>query len=211
MKPIQSIHDEVRHYRRVRRSTPGRRLPMSRRSGYIILGVGAAILTAIAGYTVGALVIGSFSSSPPQSAAYGLPQAPPGVSFVSAEAQMVNLTTSPAVGGCTASNLGNLTSPTALVSGASTAICLSHSASGYDAADFMYTLQIQWNATAANATVFKVQVSLDVTPSANDLFVTAYVKTSATITSPESAVLAVDLTQSSDTSVTAYAVLVTQL
>lgn len=184
---------------------------MSRRSAILILGVGAAILTAVAGFTVGSLVIGSFSSSPPQSAAYGLPEAPPGVSFVSAEAQMVNLTTSPAVGQCNASNLGNLTSPTPLVSGASTGLCLTHSATGYAAADFMYTLEIQWNGTAANSTIFKIQVSVDVTPAANDLFVTAYVKTSATIPSPESAILSLDMTQAGDTSVTAYAVLVTEL
>ncbi len=210
MKPIQSIHDEVRHYRRVPRA-PAARRALSRRSAFVILGVGAAILTAVAGFSVGSLVLGTFSSSPPQAGAYGLAEGAPGVSFPIAELQMVNATTSPSAGQCNASNLGNLSDPTALTSGASTGVCLSHSADGFAAADFMFTMQVEWNASAANATVFKVQVSIDVTPSTNDLFVTAYVKTSATISSPESAILALDLTQSGDTSYTTYAVLVTQL
>lgn len=200
----------VRHHRRVRKA-PKRRLPLTGQGPLVLLGLGAAILTCVAGYALGSFVLGGFSSSPPQSAASGIPNAPPGVSFVSAEAQFVNATSSPATGACTAANLGNLSSPTALVSAAATTICLSHSATGYAAGDIDYTLEVSWNNTAANATIFKVQVSIDVTPAANDVSVTTYVKTSATIASSEQAVYAIDMIQAGDTSVTGYAMLVTEL
>jgi hypothetical protein len=176
-----------------------------------VLGVGVAILGSVAALAMGSFIIGSFSSSPPQSSAGGIPNAPPGVSFVFAEAQIVNATTVPAAGACAASNLGTSASPTNLTSGTVTALCLSSAVGGFSAADLMYTLEIAWNTTAANATAFKVQVSLDVTPTAHDIAVTSYVKTSATITSAESAVYALDLTQSGDTGVTQFSVLVTQL
>lgn len=197
-----------RHHRRVRR--PQRR-GLRGHGPLVLLGTGAAILTCVAGFALGSFVLGGFASAPPQSAAYGIPNAPPGVSFVQAIALFVNSTTTPATGACTASNVGNSTSPTALTNGAATAICLSHSATGYTAGDTIYTLEVQWNSTSANATVFKVQVAIDVTPTANDISATCYLKTSATITTSEQAVFSVDLIQQGDTSVTQFAVLVTEL
>ncbi|HYA10890.1 MAG TPA: hypothetical protein VEH10_04385, partial [Thermoplasmata archaeon] len=173
--PPRTLEGGVRHHRHVRRAP---RRPLRGHTPIILLGVGAALLVSVAGYTLGSFVLGGFASSPPQSAAYGIPNAPPGVSFVQAEALFINSSTSPATGSCTAANLGNLTAPTALTNGAATPLCLSHSAGGYGAGDTAYMLEVSWNATALNATVFKVQVSLDVTPAANDISVTAYVKTS---------------------------------
>jgi len=208
--PAPNALGEVRHRRRVRRVAK-RPSPFRGQGPLILVGLGAAILTCVAGYALGSFVLGGFNSSPPQSAASGIPNAPPGVSFVSAEAQFVNSTSNPATGACTAANLGNLTVPVALVSGAATSICLSHSAGGYAAGDIDYTLEVSWNNTAANATIFKVQVSIEVTPATNDLSLTTYVKTSATITTSEQAIYAVDMIQAGDTAVTGYAMLVTEL
>jgi hypothetical protein len=204
----RSFEAAAPHHRRVRRASRRR---LARHTPLLLLGVGAALITCVAGYTLGSLVLGGFGSSPPQSAAYGIPNAPTGVSFVQAELQFTNGTTSPATGSCTAANLGNLTAPTGLTSGVATPLCLSHSATGFAAGDAVYILQIQFNTTALNSTVFKVQVSIDVTPSANDISVTSYLKTSAAISSPEQATYGFDLIQSGDTAVNNFAVLVTQL
>jgi len=187
-----------------------RRRP-NRRAWFVVLGVGAGILAAVGALTAGSFVFGSFSSVPPQSAAGGIPNAPPGVWFVIAQAQMVNASTIPATGACTASNLGNISSPVLLSSGNTSGLCANHVPGGFATGDMMFTMEIGWNATALNATIFKVQVSFAVTPSANDVAVTSYVKTSVRITSPEMAVYALDITQAGDTSVTSFSALVTQL
>ncbi|MGP8078013.1 MAG: hypothetical protein ACLQC7_07055 [Thermoplasmata archaeon] len=163
------------------------------------------------GVVLGAFVLGSFGSNPPQISAGGIPGAPAGVSAVLAEAQIVNATSIPPTGGCTASNLGTFALPTVLVSGASTGLCLSHSVTGFAASDTMYVLEVAWGTAAANATIFQVQVGISVLPAANDLVVSSYLKTSTTITSTETAIFAVDLTQSGDTSLVQYDVLVTEL
>jgi hypothetical protein len=204
----RGFEEAGRHHRRVRRVSgprPFRHTPL------LLVAIGVALLTCVGGYALGSFVLGGFSSAPPQSAASGVPNAPPGVTFVQALAMPVNSSTSPATGGCTASNIGNATVPTNLTDGAATAICLSHSVGGFGAGDTMYVLEVSWNATASNSTVFKVQVSIDVTPSTNDVSVTSYVRTSATITTSEQAVFAVDMLQAGDTAVTGYSMLMTQL
>lgn len=199
----------MRHHRHIRGPAPR---PKSRQRLLLAtLGVGIGIVALVGAYAVGSFILGSFASVPSQSSAVGIPNAPPGVSFVFAEAQLVNHSTAPAAGACTALNLGNASSPTALTNGTVTPICLSSSVGGFASADTMYTLEIGWNATALNSTVFKVQVTIDVTPSANDITVTSYVKTSAKIVSSDWAVYAVDLTQAGDTSVVQFGVLVTEL
>lgn len=197
-------HRRVRTPRKLRRRSPTT-VP------YTILGVGAAILIGVTGFTLGSLVIGSFSSTSQQTAAYGVPSAPPGISWVSAEAQLVTPTSVPETGSCTTSNLGTALAPTALVNGAATAICLSTSAGGFATSDLVFALNISWNTSAAVNTTFKVQIAIDVTPTANDVLVTSYVKTSTTITTSEEAVFALDISQSTDTSVTEFSALVTQL
>lgn len=160
---------------------------------------------------MGAFLLGSFSSVPAQSSASGTPSAPPGVSYTLAQAQIVSGTSVPATGACTTSNLGNLSSPTALTNGTSTGICLSTAVGGFAAGDVMYILQVSWNHSALNATVFEAQIAVDVTPTSHNIVATSYVKTSATIVSSESAVFAVDLIEAGDTSVTGFSVLITQL
>lgn len=206
--PVSSLGGEMHHHRRVRH--PVRRRPRIS-APLIFLGVGAAILTSIAGFTIGSLVLGGFSSTPSQAGAYGIPNAPPGISFVEAEAQFVNATSVPAAGACIASNLGTLAAPTVLTSGASTALCLTTSATGYASGDTVYILEVSWNSSAAVSTTFKVQVSIDVLPATNDISVTSYVNTSATISPSEQAIYSVDMTQAGDTGVTQFAMLVTQL
>ncbi len=198
------------HYRRTRVNGP--RPPRRRRPWIIVIGVGLGVLASVAALAVGTFVIGTFGSVPPQGSAGGMPNAPPGVSFPSAGATFVNATTTPAAGNCSVSNLGSLASPTALSNGNGTAICLSTNATGYATGDLVYTLVVSWNSTAANSTIFKVQVSLGVTPTGHDISdVTVYVKTSSRISTSEQAVLAVDLTQAGDTSVDWFDALVTQL
>jgi len=194
-----------RHLRRARGRRPFRHTPI------LLVAIGAALLTSVAGYALGSFVLGGFGSAPPQSAASGVPNAPPGVTFVQALAMPVNGSTSPATGDCNASNVGNVSVPTNLTSGVATPICLTHSVTGFGAGDTMYVLEVAWNTTASNSTVFKVQVSIDVTPSTNDISVTSYLRTSPTIASPEQAVYAVDMLQAGDTAVTGYSMLITQL
>jgi len=176
---------------------------------YVALGVGAAILASVGALSVGSLVFSTFASVPQQTGATGIPNAPPGVSFPLAEGQVVSGTSTPATGGCSVGNLGTLTSPTLLTDGATTALCLNTPVGGFAAADDMFELEIAWSHAAANGS-FKLQVSIDVTPSANDVGATSYVNTSA-ITVSEQAFYALDLTQAGDTSVTGFSVLVTQL
>ncbi len=164
-----------------------------------------------AGYAIGAFVIGTFASTPAQSSAAGSPEGPPGVSYSVAEAEVVATNTTPAGGSCVATNLGTMASPTALSNGNATAICLTSNASGFATGTTMYVLGVVWNHTALNSTIFKVQIGLQVLPSTHNLAVTSYVKTSATITVNETAYFAVDLTEASDTGVTGYQVLVTEV
>jgi len=211
MSAARSFSTGARHYRRTRPVPTGPPPRSNRRTWIAVLGIGAAILASVTALSVGSFVLSTFGSVPPQSSAGGIPNAPPGVFFVEASAVIVNATSTPAAGQCAASNLGTPTSPTLLTNGVTTGLCMSHQVGGFAAADTMYTLEISWTSAAANATMFKLQVSIDVTPSANDLSLTSYVNTSATISTSESAVYALDMTESGDTSVTGFSTLVTQL
>jgi hypothetical protein len=75
----------------------------------------------------------------------------------------------------------------------------------------MYVLEVSWGTTAANATIFEAQIGVSVTPAANDIVAASYLKTSATITSAETAIFAIDLTQAGDTSLITFNVLITEL
>jgi len=209
MRPSQVIGGEIRHHRRIR--GPAAPPRSSRRPWFIVLGLGAAILASVTALSLGSFTFGSFSSVPNQSSAGGIPNAPPGVTFPLAEAQLVNSTTVPASGACVTSNLGTSTSPTRLSNGNATGICMKTVVGGFAPGDTMFTMEISWSSVAHNATVFKLQVSMSVTPSANDVSVVSYINTSATITSSEQAIYALDLNQASDTSVTGFSVLVTEL
>jgi hypothetical protein len=176
----------------------------------VVVGVGLGILASVAALAVGAFVIGSFGSVPPQSSAGGIPHAPPGVTFVQAEAVLVNGTSTPATGNCSASNIGTPGAPTVLSNGNATAICLSTHTGGYALGDQAYTLEVAWSSAAANATVFEVQVSM-VTSPASHSNATTYLKTSTHITSSEEAVFSIDMTQLNVTAVASFNVLVTQL
>ncbi len=168
------------------------------------------VLTFVAAFAVGSFVLGPFGSTHPQSSAGGAPTPPTGVSYVSAGAAVVGATSVPPTGACTASNLGTDLSPTALVNNTTTVLCLSSSLTGFAAADVMYTWVLAWNSSAAPSTIFEVQVSVSVSPSTNNLLATSYVETSPSPVN-DTAVYAVDLTQSSDTSVQSYNFLVTEL
>ncbi|MGB6500234.1 MAG: hypothetical protein WBG19_02375 [Thermoplasmata archaeon] len=163
------------------------------------------------GFATAAFVLGTFNSNPFQSSASGTPNAPPGVSYVLARAYEVNATGVPAAGACVTSNLGTLVAPTALVDGAATGICLNTPALGFGTGDIMYVFEVQWSNLAAVSTTFQVQIGVDVTPAANDVVVASYVQTSATITTSEQAIFALDMTAASDTSVVQFNILMTQL
>jgi hypothetical protein len=194
---------------RSRKYRPARRR-FSGTGVWLIIGGAAAAIVA-SGFAVGAFVIGSFGSTPLQSSAFGAPMPPPGLSYVSAQAQIVGPTTVPAAGACVASNIGTLGTPTALANGTNTGICLSTNASGFLTGDTMYTLEISFSHLAANSTIFEIQIGIDVTPSGHSIAVTSYLKTSASIVSQENATFALDLTESGDISVVQYGLLVTQL
>jgi hypothetical protein len=198
------------HYRRTRANLPPPRR-VGGRTWVVVFGVGAGILASIAALSVGSFVIGSFATAPPQSAAGGIPNAPPGVSFVYAEVQLVNASTIPAAGSCNASNLGTSASPTALTNGTTTGLCMNTASGGFSTSDYMWSLELGWNSSAAASTVFRIQVVIAVTPAANDLSITSYVKTSASLTPPEFAVYGLDMTKAGDTSIQQYSVLVTEL
>ncbi|HTW55692.1 MAG TPA: hypothetical protein VMG36_04505 [Thermoplasmata archaeon] len=188
--------------------------PARRRFGgtavWLIIG-GAAAAIVSSGFVVGAFVIGSFGSSPHQSSVFGAPTAPPGLSYVAAQAEIVSPSTTPAAGACVTSNLGTIGTPTLLVNGTTTAICLSTNASGFTTGDTMYTFEVSFSHLAANATIFELQFGVDVTPGANDIVATSYVETSVSIVNSENATFAVDMTESGDTSLVQYGILVTQL
>lgn len=175
-----------------------------------MVAVGAALIIT-SGFAVASFVIGTFSSNPLQSSAAGTPGAPPGVSYVLAEAQIVNATTHPDAGACVTSNLGTLVAPTALTNGVDTGICLNTPVAGFGSGDTMYVFEVSWGATAAVSTIFEVQIGVVVTPSANDVVATSYVETSATITTSEQATFAIDMTAAGDTSIVQFNVLTTQL
>jgi hypothetical protein len=199
--------DGTRHYRRVRAFVPPKR---ARPVWLLPLAGAVVVVTFVAAFAVGSLVIGSFGTTLPQTSAGGIPNAPPGVSFVSAEAQVVGNSSLPATGGCNASNLGTHGSPTTLPNGTPTALCLSSSVDGFAAADLMYAWVISWNASAVASTIFEVQISIAVSPSNHNLLATSYVETSAAAVNG-TAVYALDLTQSSDSAVQSYSFLVSQL
>jgi hypothetical protein len=194
---------------RPRRHIPRLRLP---KSMYWIVAAGAIALSS--GFAFGALTFGPFAFSPQQTGASGAPPPPPvGISFPLAQLQLVSNNSSappPRAGACATSNLGTNGTPTALVNGTNTTICLSTHGGGYALGDLAYILDVSWNKSAALSTTFQVQVSLIVSPSANSFTATAYVKTSATITSHEGATFAIDLTQANDTAINHYSVLVTE-
>jgi hypothetical protein len=179
-------------------------------SYWLIVAASAAVIIT-SGYALGAFIIGSFGSSPPQSSAQGTPTAPPGLTYVLAEAQVVNATNLPAQGSCTTSNLGSLATPTLLTNGAKTGICLNTAVAGFTSGDLMYVFSVSWGTSAAVSTIFEIQVGVDVTPSTNDVVATSYLETSATITVSEGAVFGLDLTAAGDTGVVSYSILVTQL
>jgi len=191
-----------------RRRLPRFRLP---RSIYWVVAAGAIALGS--GFAVGALTFGPFAFSPQQTGATGTPPPPPtGISFPLAEAQLVSNNNSSLVhvGGCASSNLGTNATPTALVNGTNTTICLTSHGGGYALGDLVYVLYVAWNKTAALSTTFQVEVSLIVSPSANSFTAASYVKTSATIASHEGALFVADLTQANDTALNHYSVLVTE-
>lgn len=207
MSASKSEIREPPHRRRVR----GRAIRRWGRGATWLAVAGVAALIGVSGYSVGAFVIGTFATVPNQSSATANPTAPPGVSYVLTEDQIVSSTTVPASGNCVTSNLGNQTSPALLSNGNKTGLCLSISGTGFGTGDNMYIMEISWNTSAAVGTVFQAQIGLGVTPVSHDIVTTAYVKTSATITTSEMAVFAVDLTQSGDSGVTQLSVLITQL
>ncbi len=194
------------HYRRTRTKAK----PIVARSYWVFIAAGAGAIV-FSGAVLGAFVIGTFTSNPPQSAASGVPQAPPGVSFVLAKANPVNGTSIPAAGACTTSNLGTLGTPTALTDAGTVGICLNAPVAGFTAGDIMYDFEINWGTSAAPSTIFEVQLGIDIVPSANDVVATSYVETSATLATGDNAVFAVDMTAAGDTSLTSYTILVTQL
>lgn len=187
--------------------TEKKRLP---RLFYVFLGI--ATLTLLTGFTIGALTLGGFGSSPRQaSAQVVIPGPPAGLTFPLAEAVFVTASSSPAVGACAASNLGTQLSPTPLVNGKNTTICLATVTDGFALGDTAYILDLEWNKTAAISTTFEVQVFISASPSSNDVLVTSFVNTTATITTEEIATFAIDLTAADDSGVTGFNVLVTQL
>lgn len=190
------------------RAMPGRR-PKFPRALYWVIGLGAVALSA--GFAVGTLTFGSFGFMPHQAGASGVPPSPPaGISFPLAEAELASATSTPAAGACVTSNLGTNATPTQLVNGTNTTICLSTHSGGFSIGDTIYIMEVAWNASAPLSMTFQVQVYLGVSPSANSIVVTSYIETSAAITSHEGAVFAFDLSQSSDTAITGFTVLVTQ-
>lgn len=172
---------------------------------------GFASLALVAGFTLGALTIGGFTSAPQQATATGVTSPPTGLSFPLVEATLVTGSSTPGAGACTVSNLGTKLSPTPLTDGTNTTICLSTSGGGFALGDILYILDVAFASTAAVSTTFEIQVFLSVTPSASDIVQTAYVQTSATIATGETATLAVDLTQASGTSLNGFAIIATQL
>jgi len=195
------------HHRRIR-PRPRRRF---RGHAFWLLLAGSASLVIASGFALGSFFLGGFSSVPAQSSAGGIPQAPPGVSYPRAGAEIVNTTNVPVAGSCTASNLGALNAPTVLTDASAIGVCMNTAAGGYTAGDTMYIMEVSWSTAAPVSTEYMVQVSYDVTPAGHNVSATSYVETSTAITGTESAVFALDLTQAGDTGVTQFSVLVTEL
>ncbi len=179
----------------------------------IYAGAGIASVALVAGFTLGSFSfgVGSFAFVPAQGSASGIaPGSPPGLSFPFWEGDvLVSPTTTPATGGCTTVNLGTSADPNVLVSGQSTPICLSASAGGYATGDEMSIFGIAFNSSALASSEYNVSVFEATSPASHQILDTAWIETSSTITSPETAVLAVDLTQSSDNSANQINVIVT--
>ena len=174
---------------------------------------GLAVISLLAGFTIGTLTVGTFGSTPRQTSATGIvPGGPSGVEFIEAEYVMIPSSgaDTPVAGDCPSSNLGSALAPTPLANGVNTTLCLSTSVTGFALGDLAYVLQVGWNQTSSVSTTFEVQVYLTVTPATNDLVATSYVATSSAITANESAIYTVDLTQSSISSISGFSVLVTQ-
>jgi hypothetical protein len=178
---------------------------------YVVLAV--AVFAVIGGFSLATFTFGGFGFTPRQAGASGTASnSPSGLSFPLAEGQLVSASTTPAAGACTTSNLGTNLTPTVLTNGASTGICLSNkTGTGFVTGDSMWILEVAWNSSATPLSLFQLKVFIQTTPTINDVQETAYVMTSATISTNETAVLAVDLTESGDTSVGEFSVLVTEM
>ena len=164
----------------------------------------------VAGYAAAVLTIGGFNYSPHQASATGVPTPPPGVGFPLADELLVGSPGAPAAGSCTASNLGNASSPTPLTSGTNKTLCLTSSTNGFTLGDTAYVTDVSFNQSAALGTTFEVQVFYSLTPASKDILVTGYVSTSATISATEVAVFAADLSQIGAPSLNGFSVIVTQ-
>jgi hypothetical protein len=177
---------------------------------YVAAGVGSIAL--VTGFTLGSIGFGfgSFEYVPAQGSASGLaPGSPVGLAFTLAEQELVSPTTTPATGNCTATNLGTSAMPNVLVSGASIPICLSASAGGFATGDSMWIIDISFNTSAFPSAVYNLTVFEATSPASHQILDTVWIETSASITSTETVVLAVDLTQSSDSSVPQWSVIAT--
>jgi hypothetical protein len=175
--------------------------------GVRLIVAGCAVLIAVAGYSAAAFVISTF---PTQAGGSGAPSAPAGVSYGLAQAQIVGPTTVPATGACSVSNLGTQASPTNLTNGSNTGICLNTATGGFAPGDTMYVLEVSFSHSALVSHIFQAQIRVSVTPTVNDIAVTAYVRTSAAIAVVEYATFALDMTSAGDTSILQYTLLVTQ-
>ena len=211
MKPSWSGVEERPHHRRVRQISSGPR--SSRRSWLVVLGVGMGILASVTALTVGSFVLQSFSTSH-QISAYGLPTPPAGVSFVTAQAEIVSATTSPSTGGCAAANNGTYHNATPLVNNASVGVCIVPEAGGFSSGDTMYVIVILWSTGALNSTKFEVQVAIygtSILDSNLNSSVKSFVSTPAGSVLNEQAVYALDLTREGYGTVTSFNAIVTQL
>jgi len=177
---------------------------------YLVLAV--AVFALIGGFTLGSFTFGTFGYIPRQSSASGTaPGSPAGLSFPLAEAQMVSPTTVPATGNCNATNLGNNSSPVRLSNGNLTGVCLNAAVGGFSTGDTMWIIEVSWNNTSTPSTLFQLKLFVGVTPSSNDVLAVAYVATSASITTFETVVLAVDLSKAGDSSIGSFNLLATEL
>jgi len=75
----------------------------------------------------------------------------------------------------------------------------------------MWIIEVSWNNTSTPSTLFQLKLFVGVTPSSNDVLAVAYVATSASITTFETVVLAVDLSKAGDSSIGSFNLLATEL
>ncbi len=177
---------------------------------YLVLAI--ATFAVVAGFALGSFTFGSFGFIPKQTGASGVaPGAPAGVQFPLAEATFVTPSSTPATGACTTTNLGTNLTPNHLTSGAAVGICLNAFSGGYLTGDTMWILEVLWNTSATVSTLFNVSIFESTTPATDSILATAWVETSATITANETAIFAVDLSQSTISSVNTFNVLVTEV